>query len=201
MRLAMRISCALAVIGLASMLSAPAYSATLTVKTDKGKVAGKTINDGKVNAFMGIPYAAPPVGDLRWKATQPAAKWKGVRDATSYGNHCVGRESPDMVFRTPVPARTASTSTSLRPPHPWPRASCPSCSGFMAAATPGAPASEPRHNGDFFPLKGVVLVTINYRLGLFGFLATRIWPKRLTASPATTASSTWLPHSNGSIAT
>ncbi|MEI9970251.1 MAG: carboxylesterase family protein [Terracidiphilus sp.] len=42
-----------------------------------------------MKAFLGIPYAAPPVGDLRWKAPQPAAKWKGVRDATAYGAHCM----------------------------------------------------------------------------------------------------------------
>ena len=49
----------------------------LTVKTEQGKVHGKTINDGKVKAFLGLPYAAPPVGDLRWKAPEPPAKWKG----------------------------------------------------------------------------------------------------------------------------
>ena len=62
-----------------SLLALPllAHGDSLTVKTDKGKVHGKTINEGKVKAFLGLPYAAPPVGDLRWKAPQPLAKWKG----------------------------------------------------------------------------------------------------------------------------
>ena len=57
----------------------------LTVKTAQGKVHGKTINDGKVRAFLGLPYAAPPVGDLRWKAPEPAAKVEGRarRDAST----------------------------------------------------------------------------------------------------------------------
>jgi hypothetical protein len=63
-------------------VSTVSYADSLTVKTEQGKVTGKTINDGKVKAFLGLPYAAPPVGDLRWKAPEPAAKWKGERDAT-----------------------------------------------------------------------------------------------------------------------
>ena len=66
---------------------------------------GKTINDGKVRAFMGLPYAAPPVGDLRWKAPEPPAKWKGDRDATKYGAHCAqGRVFDDMIFQDAGPS-------------------------------------------------------------------------------------------------
>ena len=72
----------------------------LTVKTEQGKAHGKTINDGKVKAFLGLPYAAPPVGDLRWKAPQPPVKWKGVRDATRFGAHCAqGHVFDDMIFQ------------------------------------------------------------------------------------------------------
>src|SRR5258708_22236612 len=73
-----------AVLGISSSVWA---ADPLTLKTAQGKAHGKTINDGKVRAFMGLPYAAPPVGDLRWKAPQPAAKWTGVRDASKYGAH------------------------------------------------------------------------------------------------------------------
>jgi para-nitrobenzyl esterase len=58
------------------------------VKTEQGKVHGKTINDGKVKAFLGLPYAARRWAILRWKAPEPPAKWKGERDATKYGAHC-----------------------------------------------------------------------------------------------------------------
>ncbi len=78
------ITTAALVVGLTTMSSAD----PLKVKTAQGKVQGKTINDGKVNAFLGLPYAAPPVGDLRWKAPEPAAKWKGTRDAKHLAHHC-----------------------------------------------------------------------------------------------------------------
>src|SRR5262249_36248661 len=57
------------------------------VKTKSGAVEGK--DDGKVKTFLGIPYATPPVGDLRWKAPQPIAKWSGVKKATEFGSHCM----------------------------------------------------------------------------------------------------------------
>src|SRR5271166_2115153 len=75
-------------------------SSTPQVKTHSGTVAGK--DDGKVLAFLGIPYAVPPVGDLRWKAPVPAAKWSGVHKATEFGNHCMqGNVYGDMVFHDP----------------------------------------------------------------------------------------------------
>ena len=73
--------CALAIAGLTLGFSAPVRADGLTVKVEQGRVQGKTINGGKVRAFLGLPYAAPPAGDLRWKAPQPPAKWKGVREA------------------------------------------------------------------------------------------------------------------------
>ena len=93
--------CALAVAGLAlGIVDSRLMRDSLTVKTEQGKVQGKTINDGKVKAFLGLPYAAPPVGDKRWKAPEPAAKWKGERDATKYGARCAqGQVFDDMVFQ------------------------------------------------------------------------------------------------------
>ncbi len=77
----------------------------LQIKTDKGKVEGSLTTDGKVRAFKGIPYAAPPVGDLRWQAPQPAAKWKGIRAAKDFGSHCVQTGGyPDMIFHDPGPS-------------------------------------------------------------------------------------------------
>jgi para-nitrobenzyl esterase len=87
MRTGLIVSFTLAIAALAAGLSTAAYAGSLTVKTEQGKVQGKTINDGKVQAFLGLPYAAPPVGELRWKAPQPPAKWKGERDATKFGAH------------------------------------------------------------------------------------------------------------------
>ena len=62
------------------------------VKTADGQLSGTT-QEG-VRVFKGIPYAAPPVGQLRWRAPQPAAKWQGVRKADTYGNVCMQRPAP-----------------------------------------------------------------------------------------------------------
>ena len=150
-----------------------AHADTLTIKTGQGKVRGKTINDGKVKAWLGIPYAAPPVGDQRWRAPQPAARWTGERDATKYGAHCAQNHVyNDMIFQDDggsedclflnIYAPAAAAATGKLPVMFW----------IHGGGFAGGGSNEPRHNGDFLPLKGVVLVTINYRLGVFGFLAT-----------------------------
>src|SRR5882762_4501763 len=75
-------------------------SAPLQVKTGTGMVEGKT--EGSARAFLGIPYAAPPVGRLRWKTPAPPAAWTGVRKATEFGSRCMQTNVfGDMVFRDP----------------------------------------------------------------------------------------------------
>ena len=81
-------------------LLAAAAPVSAQVKTDAGMVEGTASVDGKVRTFLGIPYAAPPVGALRWKPPQPVAPWTGVRKATSFGARCTqGRIFDDMIFR------------------------------------------------------------------------------------------------------
>jgi para-nitrobenzyl esterase len=164
--------CALAA-GLLLAVSGFAGADPLKVKTQQGKVVGKTINDGKVRAFMGLPYAAPPAGDLRWKAPQPPAKWKGDRDATKYGAHCAqGRVFADMVFQDAGPSEDCLFLNVYAPASATKKSKLPVMFWIHGGGYSGGGSSEPRHNGDFLPTKGVVLVTINYRLGVFGFLVT-----------------------------
>jgi para-nitrobenzyl esterase len=154
-------------------LSTVVYADSLTVKTGQGKVHGKTINDGKVKAFLGLPYAAAPVGDLRWKETQPPAKWKGTRDAASFGARCVqGSVFDDMVFRDAGASEDCLFLNVYAPAKAKTKSKLPVMFWIHGGGYEGGASSEPRHNGDFLPTKGVVLVTINYRLGVFGFLAT-----------------------------
>jgi len=173
MRIGVRTACALAIAVLAVGLPSRLHADSPVVATGQGKVRGKTINEGKVKAFLGVPYAAPPVGDLRWRPPQPPAKWKGERDATEFGAHCAqGNVYDDMQFLDPgesedclflnVYAPAAAKASGKLPVMFWIHGG-----GYRAGAS-----SEPRHGGDFLPLKGVILVTINYRLGVFGFLAT-----------------------------
>src|ERR1700734_1599404 len=82
----------------------------LVVKTQQGKVQGKMSADGQARDFLGIPFAAPPVGPLRWRPPQPVAKWRGVRQATSFGYRCMQQEPfDDMVFRDPVESEDCLT--------------------------------------------------------------------------------------------
>jgi para-nitrobenzyl esterase len=137
------------------------------VKTRLGIVEGK--DDGAVQVFLGIPYATPPVGDLRWKPPVPATKWTGVRKATDFGSHCLqGKVFGDMNFRDPggsedcltlnvwVPAKR--TSAKL-PVMVWIYGG-----GFVAGTT-----SEARQDGTVLAQQGVIVVSMNYRLGVFGF--------------------------------
>jgi para-nitrobenzyl esterase len=145
----------------------------LIIETAQGKVRGKTINEGKVRAYLGMPYAAPPVGDLRWKAPQPAAKWAGVRDATNFGSHCAQNfVFEDMIFPDPGPSEDCLFVNVYVPAEATPQSKLPVMFWIHGGAYIGGSASEPRHDGSFLPLKDVVLVTINYRVSVFGFLAT-----------------------------
>jgi para-nitrobenzyl esterase len=153
----------------------PTVSAdSLTVKIAQGKVQGKTINNGQVRAFLGLPYAAPPVGDLRWKAPQPPAKWKGNRDGTTYAPHGMqGHVFDDMVFQDAAGDKEDCLYLNVYVPATADKHSkLPVMFWIHGGGYSGGGSDEPRHNGDFLPLKGVALVTINYRLGVFGFLAT-----------------------------
>ncbi|HUN86205.1 MAG TPA: carboxylesterase family protein [Terracidiphilus sp.] len=183
MRIRRQLFCALAVVGMMAGISGLASADSLKVKTVDGKVQGKTINDGKVKAFLGIPYAAPPVGDLRWKAPEPAARWKGTRDATRFGAHCAtARESEDMVFEDAGPSENCLFLNVYTPVNAKGNSNLPVMFWIHGGGYYSGASSEPRHNGDFLPLKGVVLVTINYRLGVFGFLVTEDLAKEANGS-------------------
>ena len=173
MQFGMKAVCVLAVAGLIFGLAAAAHADSLTVKTAQGRVRGKTINDGKVNAFLGLPYAAPPVGELRWKAPEPPAKWKGARDAAKFGARCAqGRVFDDMIFEDGGESEDCLFLNVYAPADAKDKSKLPVMFWIHGGGYAGGASSEPRHNGDFLPLKGVVLVTINYRLGPFGFLVT-----------------------------
>jgi para-nitrobenzyl esterase len=164
---------ALIVAGVTLALSAFVQAESLIVKTEQGSVHGKTINDGKVKAFLGLPYAAPPVGDLRWKAPEPPAKWKGERDASRYGAHCAQNHVfEDMIFQDGADSEDCLFLNVYAPADATDKSKLPVMFWIHGGGFSGGASSEPRHNGDFLPLQGVVLVTINYRLGVFGFLAT-----------------------------
>jgi para-nitrobenzyl esterase len=145
----------------------------LVVKTDQGKVQGKISADNQTRAFLGIPYAAPPVGPLRWKAPQPAAKWHDVRPATSFGNRCFQQDRyDDMVFRDAGESEDCLT-LNVWAPAAKPKTKLPVMVWIYGGGFTGGGTSEPRQDGEHLTHKGVVVVSMNYRLGIFGFMATR----------------------------
>jgi para-nitrobenzyl esterase len=160
----------------AILVASSAGLAGAQVKTATGLVKGKPV-DGGTTVYFGVPYAAPPVGDLRWKAPQPAVKWDGVRDATQTAPACM----QPKVFDDINFAKVAEDCLTLNVWVPAKAKKAPVMvwihgGGFVAGA-----GDEPRHNGEAFAKKGVVLVTINYRLGIFGFFAHPELTKESTA--------------------
>src|SRR5262245_14104720 len=82
------------------LAGAPGALADTQVKTGAGVVRGTATDGGRVRIFKGIPFAAPPVGELRWQAPRPAAHWQGVRDALEFSPRCLqGQIFPDIVFK------------------------------------------------------------------------------------------------------
>lgn len=160
---------AVAVAGV-SMPAARAQS-PLVVQVRQGKVRGTWSSDHEVRKFLGIPYAQPPVGDLRWRPPVPAEDWSGVRDATAFGPHCMQPHIySDMRFRDSGESENCLTlniwAPKVKPGQKLPVMVWIYGGGFLAGST-----SEPRQDGTHLAHKGVIVVSMNYRLGIFGFFA------------------------------
>ena len=160
----------LASVGALTLLLTTAAAAE-RVQTDAGVVEG-FVADGSptVRVFRGIPFAAPPVSERRWQPPQPVAPWDGVRDATRFADRCAqNRIYDDMVFRDEASEDCLYLNVwtpALSPDEGLPVMVWIYGGGFRAGS-----ASEPRQDGTRLARKGVVVVSMNYRLGIFGFLA------------------------------
>jgi para-nitrobenzyl esterase len=143
------------------------------VRVESGELQG-VVDDG-VASFKGIPFAAPPVGDLRWRPPQPAAPWTGVRQAAEFGADCMqGRFGPPPAPGAP-PARVSSEDCLFlnvwRPASATTGAKLPVMVWIHGGGFMGGSGSFPTTSGVQFAKQGVVLVSLNYRLGRFGFFA------------------------------
>ncbi|HKI44282.1 MAG TPA: carboxylesterase family protein [Balneolales bacterium] len=140
------------------------------VKTANGIIEG--INDSGVKIFKGIPYAQPPVGDLRWKPPQPAKNWSGVRKAQQFGPGCMQRPIfGDMNFRFPKMSENC-LYLNVWTPEKKSDAKLPVLVYFYGGGFLAGDGSEPRYDGESMARnKGIVAITANYRLNVFGFFA------------------------------
>jgi para-nitrobenzyl esterase len=141
------------------------------VKTANGVVEGTGKQSSGVRMFKGIPFAQPPIGDLRWKPPQPVKNWTGVRQADKFGPRCM--QHPifgDMNFRS------NGMSEDCLYLNVWTSAKTgnqrlPVLVYFYGGGFVAGDGSEPRYDGESMAAKGIVTVTLSYRLGVFGFFA------------------------------
>ncbi|AUD01555.1 carboxylesterase/lipase family protein [Spirosoma pollinicola] len=158
-------------------LSFTVNSQSLVVKTANGRIEGSTNKAGDIRIYKGVPFAAPPVGDLRWKAPQPVKNWADVRNCQAFG--------PSPMQSKPAPFMYWS-SEFLIPEQPiredclylnvWTGAKSATEKRPVIVFIPGGGFRSgggacPIYDGEAMAKKGIVFVNINYRLGVFGFLA------------------------------
>lgn len=141
------------------------------VSTSFGVLEGTGTQPSGVRIFRGIPFAAPPVGALRWQAPQPVKPWSGVRPAHEFGARCMQeRVFGDMQFRSPG-ASEDCLYLNVWTPARAPGERLPVLVYLYGGGFVAGDGSEPRYDGESLARRGVVVVTTNYRLGVFGWLA------------------------------
>ena len=155
------------------------------VRAPAGTLKGSTA-DG-VTSFKGIPYAAAPVGPLRWHAPLPAPAWTSARDATGYGNDCVQARMPGDLANTTLPMSEDCLSLNVWTPKPRAGAKLPVMVYIHGGGFSTGSGSSAILDGSRLAARGVVVVTFNYRLGRFGFFAH----PALTQEAGTGANGNW----------
>ena len=158
---------AVSLLGLISPLAAQTPSPPI-VDAPAGKVMG--VRDHTLNVFKGINYAVPPVGPLRWRAPLPLPRWHGVRDAAHFGPACFQPIAPAGVY-TSAPMRMSENCLSLNIWAPRHGHNMPVMVWISGGALIGGFSGDPLYNGAKLARHGIIVVTINYRLGVLGWLA------------------------------
>ena len=141
------------------------------VKIENGTIEGNYDTHNGIQRYFGIPFAKPPVGELRWKAPQPLDNWDGIKETKAFGP----RPMQTMVFGD-MNSRSNGVSEDCLYLNVWTPANIdtkdlPVLVYFFGGGNVAGDASEPRYDGESMAKEGIVVVTTNYRLNIFGFLA------------------------------
>ena len=139
------------------------------VNAPAGAVRGSV--DGDIRVFKGIPYARPPVGPLRWKAPVPLPRWSGVRETTEFGAACHQPPPRLSTIYTPRPMPLSEDCLTLNVWTPTSARSAPVFFWIYGGALQSGASRDPMYDGKRLAERGVVVVSINYRLGVLGWLA------------------------------
>ena len=143
-----------------------AHAQVTQVKVTGGEVSG--IAESGISSFKGIPFAAPPVGDLRWKAPAPVQPWSGAKKADAFAKGCM--QAPNTQGNT-APVSEDCLYLNVWTPARSAKARIPVIVWIHGGGYVGGSTSIPMYDGTGFARKGVVLVSLAYRLGVYGFMA------------------------------
>jgi para-nitrobenzyl esterase len=160
---------AMAALSLSTWLLAAGQALNTLVHLGSGSIRGQTLPDGGA-VFKGIPYAAAPTGERRWQSPQPVANWSGIREATNYGAPC---EQPAQGWNDSLISAESEDCLYLNvwTPSLKPTARLPVMVWIHGGAFVGGAGTDAVFAGGEITKHGVLLVTLNYRLGIFGFFA------------------------------
>ncbi len=164
-----------------SIAAAAAFAASDEVKIETGRLKGAA-RDGVI-AFKGIPFAAPPVGDLRWRPPQPAKPWTGVRQAVEYGSDCMQKPFPGDAAPLGTPPAEDCLYANVWLPQTAGSRKLPVMVWIYGGGFVNGGSSPAVYDGSQFAKRGVVFVSFNYRLGRFGFFAHPALTKENPSGP------------------
>jgi len=157
-------------VAMAIYLAAPVFAEeTPVVDAPAGRVRG--VASGEVHVFRGVPYARPPLGELRWRPPVQLPRWEGEREATNFGAACVQPPSPERSIYYSTYAAMSEDCLFLNIWAPAKAKKAPVMFWIHGGSLIGGAGSEAMYDGAQFAARGVIVVSINYRLGALGWLA------------------------------
>jgi para-nitrobenzyl esterase len=152
-------------------MASPQESSSVPVETSHGTVLGRTIPGADLTVFKGIRYAQAPTGELRWKPPIPAANWTGPREADDFGPACIQPSSPSGSIYSDHPARTSEDCLFLNVWKPTRATRAPVMVWIHGGSLRTGNLAAGLYDGSQIARQGVIVVSVNYRLGVLGYLA------------------------------